>query len=137
MNVEKVAFLYPYHLLPGSSERVPLLVLDAETLPFKADVHFEVYFLGLVPLQEYWVSLKLEKVDSPQNIELSKNIGAWIRAKAETESEKTLAASAALHFKNCLFEGEGDYLITATIHKDSAPLHSAIAYFSVSLIHEQ
>ncbi len=137
MNIEKVAFLYPYHILPGSSERVPLLVLDAEALPFKTNVHFEVYFLGLIHLQEYWVSLKLEKVDGPQQVELSHNTGAWIRAKSEGSTEKTLAASAALHFKDCVFNDEGDYLITATIHKDSAPLHSAIAYFSVSLIHEQ
>lgn len=136
MSIEKVAFLYPYHRLPGSSERVPLLVLDAEELPFKTDVHFEVYFLGLAPFQEYWVSIKLEKVSSTQHIEVTKNIGVWIRAKAETKNENTLAASAALHFKKCLFEDEGDYLITATIHKESAPLHSAIAYFSVSLIHE-
>lgn len=136
MSIEKVAFLYPYHLLPRTSERVPLLVLDAESLPLKTNVHFEVYFLGLTPLQEYWVSLSLEKSSDNQNIELSKNTGAWIRAKAESKNENTLAASAALHFENCLFETEGDYLITATIHKDDVPLHSAIAYFSVSLIHE-
>lgn len=132
MNTEKIAFLYPCHKILPSNEKVPLLVLDADTFPLKANISLEIFFLGLVPDAPYWVSLSLTDSETGIVVTLPNNEGLWIRATATSSADKTVAASAEIEFSDCKFINQGYYLVTATIHKDKLPIHTATAYFAVS-----
>ncbi|MCS3430023.1 hypothetical protein [Klebsiella sp. BIGb0407] len=132
MSTEKIAFLYPYHVIPPSNEKVPLLVLDADAFPLKVKISFELFFLGLIPDAHYFISLELTDSDTGEVIKLSEHQGIWIRATATSNGDKAVAASAEVEFPDCEFIKQGYYLITATINKDKQPIHKATAYFGVS-----
>ncbi|WP_058912876.1 hypothetical protein [Entomohabitans teleogrylli] len=136
MRPEKIAFLYPYHRIDDGN-KMPMLVLETSSLPLTTDMYFQLHFLGLSSDTPYWITASLLKIEGNLEVDISGEKGVWMRARSGENPAKNLAASISLNFDKCIFHEEGHYLIKACIHHDNKPVHSALAYFLVSIIHEE
>lgn len=134
MNIERVAFLYPFYADENDS---PLVVFDCEEIPAIIDVNFKVFLMDLIHDEAVYLQSQILKVNNDKEEPVSVEKGFWLKAEDSQGRLDDIMASVKMTFEDCNFITEGVYCIRVSILKDNKITNSNQAYFKVSQVYDK